>query len=90
MRVTYYLPKEKVAAAQRLLMTGDIVGVTTSIEGLDCAHSGVCYRTRPASRGSCTRRPRGNAVVLDEDLATYVASVRTHSGIMVARPLEAT
>ena len=29
-----------------------------------------------------------NAVVLDEDLATYVASVKTHSGIMVARPLE--
>jgi hypothetical protein len=31
-----------------------------------------------------------NAVVLDEDLATYVASVRTHSGVMVARPLEVT
>jgi hypothetical protein len=29
-------------------------------------------------------------VVLGEELATYVASVRTHSGIMVARPLEAT
>src|SRR6266481_5601457 len=28
-RTIFYLPKEKVAAAQRLLITGDIVGVTT-------------------------------------------------------------
>jgi len=89
-RVTYYLPKEKVAAAQRLLMTGDIVGVTTSIEGLDCAHSGVCYRDEAGIPRLLHASTTRNAVVLDEDLATYVASVRTHSGIMVARPLEAT
>ena len=39
-----------------------------------------------ALHGSTTR----NAVILDEDLATYLASVPTHSGIMVARPLEMT
>src|SRR6266403_3112596 len=43
-RTTYYVTREKVAVAQRLLMTGDIVGGTTTLEGLDCAHSGVCYR----------------------------------------------
>ncbi|PYN36172.1 MAG: hypothetical protein DME01_09280 [Candidatus Rokuibacteriota bacterium] len=89
-RATYYLPKEKVAAAQRLLMTGDIVGVTTTIEGLDCAHSGVCYRDEAGIPRLLHASTTRNAVVLDEDLATYVASVRTHSGVMVARPLEAT
>src|SRR5262250_3700992 len=49
-RVTYYLPREKVAAAQRLLTTGDIIGITTTIEGLDCAHSGVCYRDEAGTR----------------------------------------
>jgi len=89
-RVTYYLPREKVAAAQRLLMTGDIIGVTTTIEGLDCAHSGLCYRDEAGTPRLLHASTTRNAVILDEDLATYVRSVRTHSGIMVARPLEAT
>jgi hypothetical protein len=87
-RVVYYLPKDKVAAAQRLLLTGDIIGVTTTIDGLDCAHSGVCYRDEAGVPRLLHASTTRNAVVLDEDLATYVASVKTHSGIMVARPLE--
>src|SRR5215468_3220192 len=89
-RVTYYLPREKVAAAQRLLMTGDIIGITTTIEGLDCAHSGVCYRDEAGTPRLLHASTTRNAVILDEELATYVGSVRTHSGFMVARPLEAT
>ena len=89
-REMQYLPKAKVAAAQPRLRTGDIVGVTTTIAGLDCGHSGLCYRDEGGVlrllHGSTTR----NAVILDEDLATYLASVPTHSGIMVARPLEVT
>ena len=87
-RATSYVPKEKVAAAQRLLATGDIIGVTTTIEGLDCAHSGLCYRDEAGVPRLLHASTTRNAVILDEDLATYVASVRTHSGIMVARPLE--
>ena len=87
-RTIYYVPKEKVAAAQRLLATGDIVGVTTTLEGLDCAHSGMCYRDEAGVPRLLHASTTRNAVILDEDLTTYVASVRTHSGIMVARPLE--
>src|SRR5947209_19707014 len=87
-RDIYYVPREKVAAAQPLLKTGDIVGVTTSIDGLDCAHAGLCYRDANGAprllHASTTRK----AVTLDEDLATYLAGVSTHTGIMVARPLE--
>src|SRR5262245_7248239 len=87
-RVVYYLPKDKVAAAQRLLLTGDIIGVTTTIDGLDCAHSGLCYRDEAGVPRLLHASTTRNAVVLDEDIATYIASVKTHSGIMVARPLE--
>jgi hypothetical protein len=88
-RTMYYVPRDKVATAQRLLLTGDIIGITTTIDGLDCAHSGVCYRDGAGIPRLLHASTTRNAVVLDEDLATYVASVRTHSGIMVARPLEA-
>ena len=89
-REMHYLPKEKIAGARPLLMTGDIVGITTTIDGLDCAHAGLCYREGDSAlrllHASTTRK----AVTLDEDLATYLAGVSTHTGIMVARPLEAT
>jgi hypothetical protein len=89
-REMHYLPKEKVAAVRPLLMTGDIVGITTTIDGLDCAHAGLCYREAAGAlrllHASTTRK----AVTLDEDLATYLAGVATHTGIMVARPLEVT
>jgi hypothetical protein len=87
-REMQYVPREKVAAAQPLLMTGDIVGVTTAIDGLDCAHAGFCYRdaggTLRLLHASTTRK----AVILDEELAAYLGRVSTHTGIMVARPLE--
>jgi N-acetylmuramoyl-L-alanine amidase-like len=86
-RVTYYVPRDKVATAQRLLVTGDIIGITTTIDGLDCAHSGVCYRDEAGVPRLLHASTTRSAVVLDEDVATYLASVRTHSGIMVARPL---
>ena len=85
-----YVPKETVADAQPRLMTGDIVGITTTIDGLDCAHAGLCYRDQGGVprllHASTTRK----AVILDDDLATYLARVSTHTGIMVARPLEVT
>lgn len=82
-----YLPKDRVAAAESRLMTGDIVGITTTIDGLDCAHAGLCYRDAGVLRllhGSTTRK----SVILDEELARYLAGVSTHTGVMVARPLE--
>jgi hypothetical protein len=87
-RETLYLPKAAVAAAQRHLRTGDIIGVTTTLDGLDCAHAGLAYRDERGVlrflHASTTRK----AVVLDEALASYLTGVATHTGIMVARPLE--
>ena len=89
-REMQYVPKEKVAAAQPLLMTGDIVGVTTAIDGLDCAHAGFCYRDAEGVLRLLHASTTGKAVILDEELSTYLARVSTHTGIMVARPVEAT
>jgi hypothetical protein len=89
-RAMDYLPKARVAAAAPLLRTGDIVGVTTTLDGLDCAHTGLCYRDAAGVlrflHASTTRK----AVILDGPLAAYLARVSTHTGIMVARPLEVT
>jgi hypothetical protein len=88
-RTMHYLPKDKVAAAGGHLMTGDIVGITTTIDGLDCAHAGLCYRDEGGALRLLHASTARKAVILDENLATYLAGVPTHTGIMVARPLEA-
>jgi len=87
-REMQYVPSAKVAAAQPLLMTGDIVGVTTTIDGLDCGHSGFCYRDEGGTLRLLHASTTQKAVILDEELATYLTRVPTHTGIMVARPLE--
>jgi N-acetylmuramoyl-L-alanine amidase-like protein len=87
-REIQHVPREKVGAVQPLLMTGDIVGVTTTIDGLDCAHAGFCYRDEEGVLRLLHASTTQNAVILDAELATYLGSVSTHTGIMVARPLE--
>lgn len=85
-----YLPKAKVAAAEPRLMTGDIVGITTAIDGLDCAHTGLCYRDDVGVLRFLHASTTQQAVVLDDALSTYLARVSTHTGLLVARPLEVT
>jgi len=53
-----------------------------------CAHAGFCYRDEGGTVRLLHASTTQKAVILDEELATYLARVPTHTGIMVARPLE--
>jgi Protein of unknown function (DUF1460) len=85
-----YVPKHRVVDAQPFLVTGDIVGITTSIGGLDCAHTGLCYRDEQGRLRLLHASTTAREVTLDVELAAYLARVATHTGIIVARPLEPT
>jgi hypothetical protein len=87
-RPMVYVPKDRVVDAQSSLMTGDIVGITTSIDGLDCAHTGVCYRDEQGRVRLLHASTTAREVTLDDELAAYLERVPTHTGIVVARPLE--
>ncbi|MGH7389247.1 MAG: N-acetylmuramoyl-L-alanine amidase-like domain-containing protein [Candidatus Rokuibacteriota bacterium] len=85
-----YVPKDRVIDAQSFLMTGDIVGITTRVDGLDCAHTGLCYRDEQGRVRLLHASTTAREVTLDDELAAYLARVPTHTGIVVARPLEPT
>ncbi len=85
-RPLVHVPRDRVAGAQPFLTTGDIVGITTSIEGLDCAHMGLCYRDEQGRVRLLHASTTSREVTLDDELAAYLARVPTHTGIMVARP----
>lgn len=85
-----YLPMDKIAGAEHLLQTGDIVGVCTTEPGIDIAHTGLCIKDEQGivhfMDASSSRR--NMKVTLESDIATCLNWSRRLTGVMFARPLE--
>lgn len=82
------LSQDKIADNEHLIKTGDIIAMTTSIEGLDITHTGIATREADgrihllhASTGSM------EVEVTTVPLAEYLKEVKNNTGIMVARVL---
>jgi hypothetical protein len=85
-----YLPMEKLEAAEHLLQTGDIVGVATSAEGIDIAHTGLCIKDEQGivhfmDASSSRRRMK---VTLEPQISKCLNWSPKLTGVMFARPLE--
>ncbi|MDP4200155.1 MAG: DUF1460 domain-containing protein [Bacteroidota bacterium] len=85
----YYIPKEDVAKIESKIRSGDILGITTNIPGLDCSHTGIAVRM-PDGRIHFMHASslKGKVIVSDEPLAEYLTHSSHQTGIIVARPLE--
>lgn len=83
-----YLPKDRVRAIESRLQAGDIIGIVTHKAHVYCSHVGLAV---PQKDGSCRFMHASvthKKVTLDQPLHAYLASFRSHAGIVVARPLE--
>jgi hypothetical protein len=87
-RTMYYIPKNHVARISEKILDGDILGITTSIEGIDTSHTGIAIRQD--GRLHLMHAPlAGKEVQISEkSLSDYLAHNKRQTGIMVARPLE--
>ncbi len=85
-----YLPMPKLKAAEHLLETGDIVGVTTTETGIDIAHTGLCIKDEQGivhfMDASSSRR--NMKVVLEREISECLNWSPKLTGVMFARPLE--
>lgn len=82
-RPKWFVPKAKVAEAEKHLQTGDIIGITDSRPGMDCAHMGLIIVEMGVPHfvhASSTQMK----TVFDVRLSEYLG--KSHTGIMVARP----
>lgn len=86
-RERYYLPKKYIGETEKNLQTGDIVGITTSIAGLDVSHTGLCYRDSEGRLRLLHASSTKKKVLLDTDLDAYLAMNAKQTGIIVVRPL---
>ncbi|HWD41677.1 MAG TPA: N-acetylmuramoyl-L-alanine amidase-like domain-containing protein [Fimbriimonas sp.] len=87
---TSYLPLPKIAQAEHLLKTGDIVAVTTNTPGLDVAHTGLCYRDEAGVLRflDASSKRSSMKVTLDKRLSEALDWSDSLTGVLIARPLE--
>ena len=81
-----FVPKSKVKSIENQFMNGDIIGITTNIDGLDVTHEGFAIRLQDKRvyllhASSDFKR----VMVTDKPLAEYLAKNKNQTGIMVAR-----
>jgi hypothetical protein len=82
-----YYPKSEVGAVESSLKTGDIVGITTTMPGMDCSHTGMIVRrgSRAVFLHASSTKKR---VTFDVPISEYLARSEKNTGILVVRPRE--
>jgi hypothetical protein len=85
-----YLPMNKLAAAEHLLQTGDIVGVCTTEKGIDIAHTGLCIKDELGIVHfmDASSSKKNMKVTFETDIAKCLNWSAKLTGVMFARPLE--
>ncbi len=82
----YHVPKDRVAAAEPYLRNGDIIAVTSRDTAGYTSHVGLAYRDASGVLRFMHASSRYRKVVLDDELASYLADKSDDAGIVVARP----
>lgn len=87
-RKHFYLPKDRIQLLRDRIQDGDIVGITTSVEGLDVSHTGFAYRFMGLLRFLHAPLSTGTIQISKRSLVDYLGQEQSRTGIMIARPLE--
>ncbi len=84
----YFIPQDEIAARAEDIRDGDIIAATSTVEGLDVAHTGIALWVDGTLR--LLHAPLvGEAVQISEvSLAERIESIDGQDGIIVARPIE--
>jgi hypothetical protein len=86
-RMTWFIPENRIAVVENKLQDGDILGITTNIEGLDISHVVIAIRINGRIRFIHASSREMKVVISEETLEEYLLKSKMASGIMVARPI---
>ncbi len=85
----YYIPKEDVEDIEKGIHTGDLIGITTSVPGIDCSHTGIAIREKDGRIHFMNASSVMHKVIISAvPLSEYLAGNSKQTGIMIYRPLE--
>ncbi len=85
----YYIPEDRIAGVEVGIQNGDIIAATSTVAGLDIAHTGIALWQD--GRLHLLHAPLAGGVVQISEvpLAERIQRIRGQDGVMVARPTEA-
>jgi hypothetical protein len=87
-REYYFIPQEKIKDVENKIQSGDLIGITTNIEGMDIAHTGIAIRLEDGRIHFMHAPIVGKKVqITEKPLADYIKGNKKQNGIMVVRPL---
>jgi hypothetical protein len=82
-----YIPKNQLESLESKIKNGDIIALTTSINGLDVAHTGLAIRVNGRLHLCHASSELGKVVISEVPLSEYLQSKKSFSGVLVARLL---
>ena len=83
----HYVPAADIPAREHLIRDGDIIAATSTVPGLDIAHTGIAVRRGGVLRLLHAPLVGSHVQLSDESLAERIRRIGGQDGIMVARPL---
>ncbi len=83
----HYLPEHGIAAAAPGIREGDVIAATSTVAGLDIAHTGIAVRRGGVLRLLHAPLVGSHVQISEESLAERILRIEGQDGIMVARPL---
>lgn len=83
-----FIRKEVLSRHQHGIIDGDIIAITTSIEGLDISHTGMAVWVDGVLKYLHAPLTNGKVQITEKSLLEYLASNKNQTGIMIARPLD--
>ena len=81
----YYIPKQKIDSLQSEILNGDLIGFTTSIEGMDISHVGIAYWHGDLLTFIHASPTDKKVIINPESISSYCAGIRSNTGIVVLR-----
>jgi len=82
-----YIPKAQVAACEPRLQNGDIIGIVTHRDHVFCSHVGLALQMQDGRCHFMHASLTAKKVLIDKPIHDYLASIKSHAGIVVARPV---
>lgn len=84
----WFIPQDRIAEAASGIHDGDIIAMTSTVRGLDIAHTGLAVWVHGQLHLLDAPLVGSSVQISKRPLAERVQGIRSQNGIMVARPLE--
>ena len=84
----YFIPADEIEAKASLIRTGDVIAATSTVPGLDVAHTGIAVWRDGALRLLHAPLVGSHVRLSQQTIAERIRRLGGQDGIMVARPVE--